>query len=75
MSRLRPNVLMTSLQARASVLSVELRPPRAELDAAAGMDAWIDTHHAVRGFVRDQSFVFLTTAPSARAKSTRCGIS
>ena len=43
-----------------AVLSVELRPPRAELDAAAGRDAWIDTHHAVRGFVRDGSFVFLT---------------
>jgi 5,10-methylenetetrahydrofolate reductase len=43
-----------------SVLSVELRPPRAELDASAGRDAWIDTHHAVRGFVRDGTFVFLT---------------
>jgi 5,10-methylenetetrahydrofolate reductase len=43
-----------------TVLSVELRPPRAELDAAAGRDAWIDTHHAVRGFVRDHTFVFLT---------------
>lgn len=42
------------------VLSVELRPPRAELDAAAGRDAWIDTHHAVRGFVRNDSYVFLT---------------
>lgn len=42
------------------VLSVELRPPRAELDAAAGRDAWIDTHHAVRGFVRQGSYVFLT---------------
>jgi 5,10-methylenetetrahydrofolate reductase len=45
---------------RDAVLSVELRPPRAELDAAAGRDAWIDTHHAVRGFVRDGTFVFLT---------------
>lgn len=43
-----------------SVLSVELRPPRAELDSTAGRDAWIDTHHAVRGFVRDHTFVFLT---------------
>src|SRR5215831_3406181 len=60
MSRLRPNVLMTSLRAGASVLSVELRPPRAELDATAGMDAWIDTHHAVRGLVRNGTFVFLT---------------
>jgi 5,10-methylenetetrahydrofolate reductase len=42
------------------VLSVELRPPRAELDAAAGRDAWIDTHHAVRGFVRHGAYVFLT---------------
>ena len=40
--------------------SVELRPPRAELDAAAGRDAWIDTYHAVRGFVRSGTFVFLT---------------
>jgi hypothetical protein len=39
---------------------VELRPPRAELDAAAGRDQWIDTYHAVSGFVRDRSFVFLT---------------
>jgi hypothetical protein len=42
------------------VLSVELRPPRAELDAAAGRDAWIDTYHAVRGLVRTGTFVFLT---------------
>jgi 5,10-methylenetetrahydrofolate reductase len=43
-----------------SVLSVELRPPRAELDASAGRDAWIDTYHAVRGLVRQERFVFLT---------------
>jgi 5,10-methylenetetrahydrofolate reductase len=43
-----------------SVLSVELRPPRAELDAAAGRDAWIDTYHAVRGLVKQDRFVFLT---------------
>ena len=42
------------------MLSVELRPPRAELDPAAGRDAWIDTYHAVRGLVRDRTFVFLT---------------
>jgi hypothetical protein len=51
---------MNSLQAGVPVLSVELRPPRAELDAAAGMDAWIDTHHAVRGLVRAGTYVFLT---------------
>jgi hypothetical protein len=42
------------------LVSVELRPPRAELDAAAGRDAWIDTYHSVRGLVRDRRFVFLT---------------
>jgi 5,10-methylenetetrahydrofolate reductase len=45
---------------RTSVISVELRPPRAELDAEAGRDAWIDTYHAVRGLVRADRFVFLT---------------
>jgi len=42
------------------VLSVELRPPRAELDASAGRDAWIDTYHSVRGLVRLGRYVFLT---------------
>ena len=53
-------VLVDALNDGATLTSVELRPPRAELDAAAGMDAWIDTHHAVRGLVRDGTFVFLT---------------
>ena len=45
---------------REHIVSVELRPPRVELGAAAGMDAWIDTYHAVRGLVRGGTFVFLT---------------
>jgi hypothetical protein len=52
--------LLAALGRRPPVLAVELRPPRAELDATAGRDAWIDTYHAVRGFVRDDTFVFLT---------------
>ena len=55
-----PAALVSALRSSTPLLSVELRPPRAELDAAAGMDAWIDTYHAVRGLVRDQTFVFLT---------------
>ena len=54
------SALVTALRRPDSVMSVELRPPRAELDAAAGMDAWIDTYHAVSGLVRDGTFVFLT---------------
>ena len=43
-----------------SVIAAELRPPRTELDAAAGMNAWIDTYHAVRRLTRNDTFVFLT---------------
>jgi hypothetical protein len=56
----RSRLLIDALGAPTPVTSVELRPPQAELDAAAGMDAWIDTHHAVRGLVREDTFVFLT---------------
>jgi 5,10-methylenetetrahydrofolate reductase len=54
------SALVTALRNADAVMSVELRPPRAELDAAAGMDAWIDTYHAVKGLVRGGTFVFLT---------------
>jgi 5,10-methylenetetrahydrofolate reductase len=52
--------LIDALRSEQSILSVELRPPRAELDAASGMDAWIDTYHAVKGLVRSGAPVFLT---------------
>lgn len=42
------------------IVTAELRPPRAELDAAAGIDAWIDTYHAVKSLVRRDRYVFLT---------------
>lgn len=61
--------LLRALQT-GSVVSVELRPPRAELDAAAGMDAWIDTYHAVSGLVRGGTYVFLTdSAVGAREEN------
>src|SRR3990167_4329191 len=37
-----------------------MRPPRAELETAASMDAWIDTYHAVRSLTRGGTCVFLT---------------
>lgn len=52
--------LLDALTAGESVIAAELRPPRAELNAAAGMDAWIDTYHAVRSLVRRGTQVFLT---------------
>jgi len=42
------------------VFGAELRPPRAELATREGMDAWIDTYHAVRRLTRQGTFVFLT---------------
>jgi 5,10-methylenetetrahydrofolate reductase len=42
------------------VIAAELRPPRAELAAREGMDAWIDTYHAVRRLTRQGTFVMLT---------------
>lgn len=43
-----------------SVVAVELRPPRAELASAAGMDAWIDTYHAIRSLTRHDVRVMVT---------------
>jgi hypothetical protein len=52
--------LLDALCADVPVIAAELRPPRAELDAAEGMDAWIDTYHAVRSLTRQGIRVFLT---------------
>jgi len=52
--------LLAALRSGASVFGAELRPPRAELATAEGMDAWIDTYHAVRRLTRQGTFVFLT---------------
>jgi 5,10-methylenetetrahydrofolate reductase len=53
-------ILLEHLRAPEPLVSVELRPPRADLDAAAGMGAWIDLHHALGRSARDDTFVFLT---------------
>jgi len=53
-------LLLDNLRSGASVIAAELRPPRAELEAAASMDAWIDTYHAVRSLTRAGTPVFLT---------------
>jgi hypothetical protein len=52
--------LLDALHSGQTVIAAELRPPRAELEAAASRDAWIDTYHAVRGLTRGGTFVFLT---------------
>jgi 5,10-methylenetetrahydrofolate reductase len=51
---------LTALRSDAVVLAAELRPPRTELEGRDGMDAWIDTYHAVRRLTRQGTFVMLT---------------
>lgn len=54
------HTLLGQLRTEERVIAAELRPPRAELEAAASRDAWIDTYHAVRSLTRTGTFVFLT---------------
>jgi hypothetical protein len=54
-----PN-LVERLQSGEPLIAAELRPPRADLAAMEGMDAWIDTYHAVRRLTRLGTDVFLT---------------
>ena len=51
---------LDALQSGGTVMAAELRPPRAELGSREGMDAWIDTYHAVRALTRQDVPVFLT---------------
>jgi len=51
---------LTTLQSTRTVIAAELRPPRAELGSLEGMDAWIDTYHAVRTLTKQDVAVFLT---------------
>jgi hypothetical protein len=52
--------LLQALESGDPVIAAELRPPRAELEAAASRDAWIDTYHAVKSLARIGTYVFLT---------------
>lgn len=52
--------LVTALRSQNSVIAAELRPPRAELAGHDGMNAWIDTYHAVTRLTRQGTYVFLT---------------
>jgi 5,10-methylenetetrahydrofolate reductase len=60
--------LLAALRSEPSVFAAELRPPRAELETREGMDAWIDTYHAVRRLTRQGTFVFLTDSAVGAAE-------
>jgi hypothetical protein len=55
-----PSYLSLLRRQSSSVIAVELRPPRAELAAAAGMDAWIDIYHAIKSLTRHDVRVMVT---------------
>ncbi len=54
------SLFLDTLYSGRLIVAAELRPPRAELALADGMDAWIDTYHAVRTLTSRDTFVFLT---------------
>ncbi len=54
------SILLERLHSGTAIVTAELRPPRAELATSASMDAWIDTYHAVKSLVRNDTFVFIT---------------
>lgn len=53
-------LLLEELTRPGPFVSVELRPPKADLDAGPGMGEWIDLHHALGRLSRAGRFVFLT---------------
>lgn len=53
-------LLLEALRRPGPLVTVELRPPRANLEASSGIAAWIDLHHTLRRLVREEVFVFLT---------------
>ena len=42
------------------LLSVELRPPRADLERRSSMEAWMDVHRAVRRLAGEDTLLFVT---------------
>lgn len=52
--------MLERLEEPGPLVSVELRPPRADLAAPDGMSAWIDLHHSLGSLTRKELFVFLT---------------
>ena len=52
--------IVARLREPGPMVGIELRPPRLGLDAASGMDVWIDMYHSVRRLARSGTFVLLT---------------
>lgn len=53
-------LLLENLRRPGPLVTVELRPPRADLETPLGISAWIDLHHTLHRLIREELFVFLT---------------
>jgi 5,10-methylenetetrahydrofolate reductase len=60
--------LLDALLGPEGVIAAELRPPLAELTGPEGMNAWIDTYHAVRRLSKGGTYVFLTDSAVGSAE-------
>jgi 5,10-methylenetetrahydrofolate reductase len=60
--------LLDALLGSRGVIAAELRPPLAELTGPEGMNAWIDTYHAVRRLSKGGTYVFLTDSAVGTAE-------
>ncbi|MGE0710880.1 MAG: hypothetical protein AB7N76_16200 [Planctomycetota bacterium] len=56
----RGGALLARLREPRPLITIELRPPRADLSHQRSIDSWVDMHHAVRRLVKADTFVFLT---------------
>ena len=48
---------LARIQSAEPLISVELRPPRTDLSAAASMDIWIDMYHAIQRLTRQDALI------------------
>lgn len=59
-SAVRSALILEALARPGPLITVELRPPRTDVDSSGSMAAWIDLHHSLGRLTRDGLFVFLT---------------
>ncbi|HBP23546.1 MAG TPA: hypothetical protein DEA08_37925 [Planctomycetes bacterium] len=56
----RGGPLLERLKSERPLITVELRPPRADLSRRRSIDSWIDMHHAIRRLIKRDTYVLLT---------------
>ena len=56
----RRALILEALARPGPLVTVELRPPRTDVDSSGSMAAWIDLHHSLGRLTKDELFVFLT---------------